>query len=70
MFDAEKLAILATEYCISVSEGKRIRILGKVVAAPLIGQLCKHILLRGGHPIPELRLDEFEELLFSYGSEK
>jgi leucyl aminopeptidase (aminopeptidase T) len=37
MFDAERLAILATEYCISVSEGKKIRILGNVVATPLIG---------------------------------
>jgi len=70
MFDAERLAILATEYCISVSEGKKIRIIGNVVAAPLIGQLYKHILLKGGHPIPQLKSDEFEELLFTYGSEK
>jgi aminopeptidase len=70
MFDAERLAILATEYCIPVSEGKKIRILGNVVATPLIGQLYKHILLKGGHPIPELRLNEFEELLFTYGSKK
>jgi len=70
MFDAEKLAILATEYCVPVSEGKKIRILGNVVAAPLIEQLYKHILLKGGHPIPQLRSSEFEELLFTYGSEK
>jgi aminopeptidase len=70
MFDADKLAELATEYCVQVSEGKKIRILGNVVATPLIGQLYKHILLNGGHPIPELKSDEFEELLFTYGSKE
>ncbi len=69
-FDVEKLSILATEYCILISEGKKIAILGNVVAAPLVEQLYKHILLKGGHPIPQLRLDGFEEILFTYGSEK
>jgi aminopeptidase len=70
MFDVEKLARLATEYCISVSDGNKIRIDGNVVATPLIEHLYKHILLKGGHPLPNLRLGEFDELLFTYGSEK
>ncbi len=70
MFDVEKLARLATEYCISVSDGKKIRIDGNVLATPLIEHLYKHILLKGGHPLPNLRSGEFDELLFTYGSKK
>ena len=67
-FDVEKLAILATEYSISISEGKKIGILGNVIAAPLIEQLYKYILLKGGHPIPQLRLDGLEEIFLTHGS--
>jgi len=73
LFDVEKLAILATEYCVPVSEGKKIGVIGNVVATPLIQQLYKHTLLKGGHPVPHLRLrdlDGLEELLFTYGTDK
>jgi aminopeptidase len=73
LFDVEKLAILATDYCAPVSEGKKIGIVGNVIAAPLIQQLYKHILLKGGHPTLYLRPKDFdglEELLFTHGTEK
>jgi aminopeptidase len=70
LFDVERLAELATEYCVSVSEGKKIGIRGNVVAAPLIEQLYKHVLLKGGYPVSQLRLEGFDEILFTYGSEK
>jgi len=71
LFDEEKLAILATEYCIPVSEGKKIGIVGEVaVAIPLIQQLYKHVLLKGGHPILRLRLEGVEELFFTYATDK
>jgi len=73
LFDAEKLAILATEYCVPVSEGKKIGIVGNVVATPLIQQLWKHTLLKGGHPVLHLRIRDIEgldELLFTYGTDK
>jgi len=73
LFDVEKLAVLATGYSTPVSEGKKMGIVGNVVATPLIQQLYKHILLRGGHPTLYLRprdLDGLEELLFTYGNEK
>jgi aminopeptidase len=73
LFDAEKLAILATDYCVTISEGKKIGIVGNVVAAPLIQQLYKHVLLKGGYPTLHMRprdLDGLEELLFTYGTEK
>jgi len=73
LFNVEKLAILATDYCVPVSEGKKIGIVGNVVATPLIQQLYKHVLLKGGYPTLHLRpfdLDGLEELLFTYGTEK
>jgi aminopeptidase len=73
LYDVERLAVLATEYCVPVSEGKKIGIIGNVAAAPLIQQVYKHILLKGGHPTLYLRLTDFEgleELLFTYGTEK
>jgi len=70
LFDVEKLAKLATEYCLPVSRGKKIGIMGNVVATPLIQQLYKHILLRGGHPTTELGIDGLLELLYSHGSEE
>lgn len=73
LFDVEKLAILATDYCVPVSEGKKIGIVGNAATAHLIQQLYKHILLKGGHPVLYLRPKDFdglEELLFTYGAEK
>jgi aminopeptidase len=73
LFDVEKLAILATDYCLPVSEGKKIGIVGNVAVAPLTQQLYKHTLLKGGYPTLYLRpgdLDGLEELLFTYGNEK
>jgi aminopeptidase len=72
-FNAEKLAILATDYCAPVHRGKKIGISGNVVAAPLIQQLYKHILLKGGHPELHLTFGDFEnlaELFFTHGTEK
>jgi aminopeptidase len=73
LFDVEKLAVLATDYCVPVPEEKKIGIVGNVMAAPLIQQLYKHVLLKGGYPILYLRPRDFaglEELLFAYGNEK
>jgi aminopeptidase len=69
-FDVEKLAKLATDYCLPVSKGKKIGIMGNVVASPLLQQLYKHVLLRGGHPVMELGMDGLDELLFAHGSEE
>jgi len=69
-FDVEKLAKLATEYCLPVRKGKKIGIMGNAVATPLIQQLYKHVLLRGGHPIMEAEVDGLAELLYAHGSEE
>ncbi|HKZ94662.1 MAG TPA: aminopeptidase [Candidatus Bathyarchaeia archaeon] len=69
-FAVEKLAKLTTEYCLPVSKGKKIGIMGNVVAAPLLQQLYKHVLLRGGYPITELGMDGLAELHFAHASEE
>ena len=70
MFDVEKLAILATDYCLPVSEDKKIGIVGNAIATPLIQQLYKQILLKGGHPVTQVMVDGLAELLYNYGSKK
>jgi len=70
MFDVEKLAVLAVDYCLGVSKGKKVGIVGNTIATPLIQQLYKHILLKGGHPIVECEIDGLAELFFQYGSEE
>lgn len=70
MFDVEKLAALATDYCLPVLEDKKIGIVGHAIATPLIQQLYKHIILRGGHPVTQLTVDGLAELLFAHGSKK
>ena len=70
MFNSAKLATLITEYSAPVTEGKRIGITGNVVATPLIQELYKQIIQRGG--IPEIRpeIDGLEELLYTHGTDK
>ena len=70
VFDVEKMAILAVEYCLGVSERKKIGILGNVVASPLIVQLYKHVLLEGGFPEVISDIDGLDEMLFSLGTEE
>jgi aminopeptidase len=70
LFDVEKLAVLATEYCLPISEGKKVGIIGNVIATPLIQQLYKHILLKGGHPESRSIVDGLEELLLTHGNDK
>ena len=69
-FNAEKLAKLATAYCLPVSKGKKIGIMANVVASPLLQQLYKHVLLRGGHPVMQLSIDGPDELFFAHANEE
>lgn len=70
MFNVEKLADLAVNYCLGVSKGKKIGIIGTDVAKPLMQQLYRQILLEGGHPIVRCNIEGLAELLFAYGSDK
>ena len=44
--------------------------MGNVVASPLLQQLYKRVLLRGGHPVMQLTIDGLDELFFAHGSEE
>lgn len=68
MFDSEKLAILATNYSLPVNEKMRVGIKGNAVATPLIQQLYKHTLLRGGYPELLVDLEGIEELFYAYAN--
>jgi len=70
LFDVEKLAKLATEYCLPVSKGMKIGIMGNVVATPLIQQVYKHVLLRGGYPVMRPEIDGLAEIFYAHGSEE
>ena len=69
-FNPEKLAKLATEYCLPVSKGKKIGIMANVVASPLLQQLYKRVLLRGGHPVMQLSIDGLDEFFFAHANEE
>jgi aminopeptidase len=70
LFDVEKLAALAVNYCLGVTKGKKVGIVANVVATPLIQQLYKHVLLEGGHPTVRAEVDGLSELFFRHSSEE
>ncbi len=70
MFDFEKLANLAVNYCLGVTKGKKVGILGHMNAAPLIQQIYKQTLIQGGHPEVRCEVDGLSELFFTYASDE
>ncbi|UCD97291.1 MAG: aminopeptidase [Candidatus Bathyarchaeota archaeon] len=70
LFDVEKLATLAVEYCLGVTEGKKVGIVANVIATPLIQQLYKQVLLEGGHPTVRAEVDGLSELFFQHSREE
>ncbi|MGD8565868.1 MAG: aminopeptidase [Candidatus Bathyarchaeota archaeon] len=66
----EKLAALAVDYCLGVTKGKTVGITGLDVAKPLLQQLYRRVLIKGGHPIVRCNLDGLAEQLFSVGSDE
>jgi aminopeptidase len=70
VFDVEKMAVLAVDYCLGVSKGKNVGVMGNVIAQPLIQQIYRRVLLKGGFPEVKCELDGLDEMLFSLGSEE
>ncbi|MFX1496257.1 MAG: aminopeptidase [Promethearchaeota archaeon] len=65
----EKLAKLAIKYSINVEKGKRIVILGPVLAKELFLALQIEILKAGGHPFLIPQLEGEDELFFKYATD-
>lgn len=70
LFDVEKLAVLAVDYCLGVSEGKKVGIMGNTVAEPLIQQIYKRVLVKGGFPEVKCEISGLAEMLHVLGSER
>jgi aminopeptidase len=70
MFDVEKLAVLAVDYCLGVSKGKKVGVFGNAIATPLIQQLYKRILINGGHPEVRCEINGLSELFFKHSSDE
>jgi len=65
-----KLAELVTEYCIGVKKHDEILITGSYVALPLVRELVRSIVIRGGYPIVMFSEEELEEVFMKYADKE
>jgi aminopeptidase len=65
----EKLAEMLVKYSAPVKPGDKAVIQGSSVAAPLIREIYKQILLAGGHPLVLASIPGVEEIFFKHASD-
>jgi len=65
-----KLAELITRYCIGVRKNDEVLITGGYVALPLIKELVRSIVVRGGYPIVMFSEEELEEVFMKYADKE
>ena len=65
-----KLASVLVNYSVGVKPGQLVRLNGPAVAAPLVTELYREVVLAGGHPMVRLNLEETTELLLKHGSDE
>jgi aminopeptidase len=63
------LARILVHYSAGVRPGDRVAIMGTPLAAPLITEVYREILVAGGHPYPVVGLEGLGEILFKTGSD-
>src|SRR6266542_1701324 len=66
----QKLAEILVRYCADVRPGDWGRVLGNVVALPLVDEVGRLILRAGGHPTIQLSADELDETFLREASEE
>lgn len=66
----EKLAKLLVDYSVDVRPGEKVAIEGTTLAEPLITQVYKRVLERGGHPHMLFDLPDQNEIFYQYANEK
>ncbi len=66
----EKYAKLLVEYSVDVDEGEDVLITGGVESLPLLRELAKHVLLRGGYPSLLIDDDVYTEIYYRFASRK
>jgi aminopeptidase len=64
-----KLANVLVDHCVRVRDGDVVLVEAPVVAAPLVHELYRRVVQRGGHPLQRLSLDGTLETLLRYGSD-
>ena len=65
-----RLAELLTSYSVEVKDGDEVLITAGVEALPLIRELYKHVLIRGGNPLVVIVDDVLDEIFYKYAGEK
>jgi aminopeptidase len=66
----EKFAHILVDHSARIQPGDRVLLEGTTAAIPLIEELYKLILQRGGHPYPALELPQEQQIFFEYASEE
>ena len=64
------LAALLTNYSLNIQKQDRVLIQTFQAAEPLVTALVEEILIAGGHPLPLVYPDRFEETMLRYGDER
>jgi leucyl aminopeptidase (aminopeptidase T) len=65
----EKLAEMLVKYSAPIKSGDKAVIQGSSVAAPLIREIYKQILLAGGYPLVMASIPGVEEILYKYAKD-
>ncbi len=65
----DKLAEVLVNYSVDIKPGDKVKITGNSLSAPLLKTIYKYVLQAGGHPLLNLNLPDFDELLFQYASD-
>ncbi len=65
----EKQAKLIVNYSIGVEKGKKVMIRGPAIAAPLIREILKEVIIAGGHPITFVELEDTDTIFFRYAQD-
>ena len=66
----KKFAELIAEYCVSVGEGDEVLVTASYESLPLLRELWREIVTRGGYPRLVLNEESLTEIFYKYASEK
>ena len=64
-----KYAKLLTDYCLEVEKGDKVYIHSTTLAEPLVREVYKEVIIRGGHPEVNLDFSEKNKIFLDSGSE-
>ena len=63
------LARLVTEYSLQIKKGDQVAIFANSVAEPLVVELYRQVIRRGGHPLPLLIVPGVDEIMLKEGAD-